>query len=267
MAKLLKRAFRKLAARPMLQEIWERLYRLSLIGMNVDVPTIGNSGELQVIDLLHEVHRPLVVFDVGAHTGRYAHHAAGRLGARARIYCFEPSAEAFTQLARSCDQDQRIRSFNVGFGDKDEMATLFANADGSEIGSVFNRRLDHFGVRMTHTESVRLRTLDSFCQEEGIDQIDLLKLDVEGNELRVLAGAQRLLQRPSIGFIQIEFGGCNIDSRTYLQDFFYLLNKDYALYRILQSGFAPITQYREKYELFLTTNFLAVRNDLKSLVS
>jgi len=82
-------------------------------------------------------------------------------------------------------------------------------------------------------------------------------MDVEGNELKVLDGALNMLASKRIRFIQFEFGGCNIDSRTFFQDFYYLLNKDFQLYRIVQDGLFPINHYKECYELFMTTNFLA----------
>jgi len=66
-----------------------------------------------------------------------------------------------------------------------------------------------------------------------------------------------MLHSGSIDFIQFEFGGCNIDSRTYFQDFYYLLKDNYKIYRIVKDGIYPINQYREMYEAFITTNYLA----------
>jgi hypothetical protein len=87
-------------------------------------------------------------------------------------------------------------------------------------------------------------------------------MDVEGNELNILNGAKRMIENDSIDFIQFEFGGCNIDSRTFFQDFFYLLKERYRIYRILKNGLYPIDSYSEKYEIFITTNYLAQRISL-----
>jgi hypothetical protein len=54
-----------------------------------------------------------------------------------------------------------------------------------------------------------------------------------------------------------EFGGCNIDSRTYFQDFFYLLQDQYDISRIVRDGIYKIEKYKEIYELFRNSNFLA----------
>lgn len=66
-----------------------------------------------------------------------------------------------------------------------------------------------------------------------------------------------MLASGAVDFIQFEFGGTNIDSRTYFQDFYYLLKDQYNIYRILKDGLFQITQYKEVYEVFITTNFLA----------
>lgn len=53
---------------------------------------------------------------------------------------------------------------------------------------------------------------------------------VEGHELDVLAGAEEALK--SVQLVQFEFGGCNIDTRTYFQDFFYFFQQHgFAIHR------------------------------------
>jgi hypothetical protein len=104
-----------------------------------------------------------------------------------------------------------------------------------------------------------MRTLDEYCREKNISRIDFLKLDVEGHELKALAGAKEMLSAGKIDRIQFEFGGCDIDSRSFFQDFFYLLQNRYDIFRILKNGLRPIKKYEETEEIFLTTNFLAVK--------
>ncbi len=66
---------------------------------------------------------------------------------------------------------------------------------------------------------VKLSTLDSYCKNKNITQIDFLKMDIEGNEYKALLGACEMIENGAINSIQIEFGGCNVDSRTYFKDY------------------------------------------------
>ena len=86
-----------------------------------------------------------------------------------------------------------------------------------------------------------------------------LKVDVEGHELDVFSGAKDALRKGSIKNIQFEFGGCNIDTRTFFQDFWYLLTGyGYTLYRIMPDGsLYRINNYAEKLEAFICTNYFA----------
>ena len=59
---------------------------------------------------------------------------------------------------------------------------------------------------MRSSATVRVETLDAYCRERGIAQIDYLKLDAEGHELSILKGAQELLVQKRIQALSFEFG-------------------------------------------------------------
>ena len=257
---------RAVFGRRTLQPFWQRLHRLSLSGLNVGGGSdFEDSGELWIIDRFARQRKgegSLIVFDVGANLGGWALAVLERLEARARLFCFEPSPSTFAALTRNLGPRDDVECLNFGLGDREENVELLSNAALSGLASVYPRRLDHAGISLDRSEPVRLRRLEDFCRERKIDHIDFLKLDVEGHELKVLEGARSMVVAAAIDYIQFEFGGCNIDSRTYFQDFFYTLHPNYRLHRILRNGVVPIEHYRETQEIFVTTNFLAVSREL-----
>jgi hypothetical protein len=68
-----------------------------------------------------------------------------------------------------------------------------------------------------------------------------------------------MLAEGRISSIQWEFGGTNIDSRTFFRDFFYLLNDQYRIFRVVKDGIHPVVRYREALEIFDTVNYFAER--------
>jgi hypothetical protein len=74
-------------------------------------------------------------------------------------------------------------------------------------------------VKNTRKTLVSLSTLGSFCRDHGIQRIDFLKIDTEGNELKVLQGAKSMLQSNSIHSIQLEINEMNVVVRVFLKDF------------------------------------------------
>ena len=82
--------------------------------------------------------------------------------------------------------------------------------------------------------------------------------------LACLQGARDMLVREAIDFIQFEFGGCNIDSRTFFQDFWYLLHDKYYFYRIVRNGLVKIEAYNERLEIFKNVNFLLQRKSMNA---
>ncbi len=178
------------------------------------------------------------------------------MGDNAKIYAFEPSLQTFNTLLSNTTTIKNLEKFNFGFSDTNQNLTLYFDNPNSGMASVYKRNLEY--SCFNQSEEIKVMTIDEFSEEMGIQEIDFLKLDVEGHEYRVLLGAKDLINNDKIKHIQFEFGGCNIDSRTYFRDFYYLLHPKYELFRILRDGVLRIDQYRETLEIFTTTNFLAI---------
>lgn len=245
------------------QPLFDKLHRLSLIGMNYgSMATVGTSGELLVLRHLRAcgLCQPWIVFDVGANVGEYAAMALSSLANRLHLYCFEPSCAAFARLQQRLGMHPNVSLHNFAFGRVPGKAPLFADTPGSELSSLFPRRLLHASIDLDRSEEVEVRTLDEFCETEAIHHIHLLKLDTECSEWDILQGAQGLIESKRIDIIQFEFGG--VDARVFLQDFFLLLDGDYRIYRIVRDGLSPIDRYSERYEIFQTCNYVAVARSI-----
>lgn len=236
------------------QRFYQRLHKVSLRGMGYGLDSPSTSGELAFLDRL--AHVPMdVIIDAGANRGVWAAEARRRWPA-AEIHAFEPAAETFAMLRASVGDC--VVCCNAALGDTAGTAVLHHVPGLDGLASLHHRDLASHGMEMSRSETVNVLRLDDYCSASGIARVDLLKMDVEGHELSVLSGASSLLAEGRIERIQFEFGGSNIDSRSYLRDFVRLLEGDFHLSRIVTDGQVPLV-YNEQMEIFVTTNFIAER--------
>lgn len=248
------------------QKIYQLLFRLSLTGMNYsNGGDFKASGELNVLNYIKEKlkgKKDLVLFDVGANVGNYSKVLSQVFSGKAVIHSFEPSKKTFERLVQTTGDISSIKANNIGLGETVSTSLLYTDNEASGLASVYQRKLGHHGVSLGQSEEVAISTIDHYCSENKIQRIHFLKMDIEGHELSALKGAAKMLANNNIDFIQFEFGGCNIDSRTYFKDYFFLLQANYRIFRILKNGLYEIKQYDESLEIFNTINFLAERKNL-----
>jgi len=227
---------------------------------------VNNSGEAAVVRMLGRFyHPPYCIFDVGANKGQFLNMVTSKIGQEQLvIHCFEPTSDSFNTLTQNAPRSPNIVLNKLGLGKEQGSFNIFYDKPGSGSASLTKRRLDHFGVSFSYAEQVQIDTLDNYCRLNNIDRIDLLKIDVEGREMDVLLGATDMFEKGLIGLVNFEFGGCNIDTRIFFQDFYYWFKTaGMKLYRITPSGYIhPLPHYLETYEQFRTTNFLAIHTVL-----
>lgn len=222
------------------------------------------SGEKGVFNLLcKRFQSPYCIFDVGSNMGQYLNLIVSRMGEECSdIHCFEPGQETFSALRNSAPNSSKIKLNNCALGQIEGEAQLHYDEKTSGLASLTKRKLDHFNIYFEKSELVKIDTIDNYCARNNIRRIHLLKIDVEGHELDVLAGAKNMFEQQAIDVVTFEFGGCNIDTRSFFQDFYYFFhNVGMKIYRITPSGYiCPIESYTEILEQFRTTNFVAAKD-------
>lgn len=199
----------------------------------------------------------IVAVDVGANVGKWAESLL-RLSPEAKITCFEPSRAAFEKLqALPIPQNSKVDFVRAAVSRGNGNATLHYDEAASGLASLTRRRLDHFNIDFNLSETVETINLDTYFKDSA-ELPNVIKLDIEGHELDALAGALQILK--SVSICQFEFGGCNIDTRTYWQDFWYFFTDlGFDLYRVTPDGPYHVKKYLEIDECFVTTNYVAVR--------
>jgi hypothetical protein len=107
-------------------------------------------------------------------------------------------------------------------------------------------------------EQVDVTTLDRYAELAGLDRIALVKIDAEGHDLAVLAGAGKLLAQHRISVAQFEYNQRWIVARAFLRDAFGLLgHAGYSLGKLTGRGVEFYPAWDPELETFTEGNYVA----------
>lgn len=247
------------------QGFFSKLHLFALYGLNYGRGgLVGVSGEENVLKILNKSSASkepkLTVIDAGANVGEYALSVQKYITSDKQIFALEPVKDTFAKLVSNTNAHSAIHALNVGLGKDTIEIEIFKNALESKHASLYQRNMDHWdnNLSLNQSEIVKILGFEEFVAAQNIHHIHLLKMDTEGHEFSILQGATTWLKEQKIDLIQFEFGVCNVDSKVFFKDFYQLLNNTYAIFRILDDGFALVDKYSERHEVFLTSNYLAV---------
>lgn len=187
--------------------------------------------------------------DVGAHIGIHSVLAALRVGPLGRVLAIEASPVTFPVLAQNLASSGCPGATAVHRGAWDLPATLtFCHVPKNPAHSHFSITGNPRGQRFP----VACEPLDNLVEQAGLNRLDLIKVDVEGSEIRVLEGARKTLRtyRPPIiievnpGTLRDNLGTSSQDLYQCLRDLGYnltALSRDFR--RVPVSDFHMLVQF------------------------
>lgn len=190
----------------------------------------------------------MVFFDVGANEGFYSVFASRRVGETGSVWAFEPSVREIERLTANVGLNglTNVRPVRVALADEDGDAELLIACDEHSGHNTLGQFVYESGP--DRREPVRLRRLDSLLQEGGPERLDILKIDVEGAEMRVLTGARDALRkfRP---FILLEMNDRSLKTQGTSRDnvIRYLESHDYRLYLFDPATGLPVPAFEGRY--------------------
>ena len=153
-----------------------------------------------------------VILDIGAHVGNIAVRYRGWFPL-CKLYCFEPFPQSFQALSHNTAADPLTFCYQSAMSDNNGSAVLNSNvsAPTNSLLKTDEGSTSYWGEGLLDTISqveVSTTTVDTFCLETGISHIDIMKMDVQGAEFSVLAGAKDSLANKRISLIYTEVIMC-----------------------------------------------------------
>ena len=220
----------------------------------------GTSSIEKEINAVSKFLKPSEVrlcIDAGGNIGDYTAGLRAHFP-HAEIFTFEPSQNNISKLNARYKDDNLVHIQPYALSDTSGPVNLYSNEEGSALASLTKRDLSHMNINFdSHESAEAIRFFDFWVEKLNKRPIDLLKLDIEGYEFFALNGLEEAIKNVKV--IQFEFGGCNIDTRTFWKDFWDILSiNQFKIFRITPFGNIEIKSYKYTDEYFVTTNFLAV---------
>lgn len=213
-----------------------------------------------------------VIFDIGAGTGEWTKKVLDTHSG-SQVHIFEPLTTLYPQvtanLATAISNKQVV--FNSAAVGTTEAAQKFYYYENYPNYSTLYRSRqvseEYFGMGTPQELQVLTTTLDDYCQRQQIKRIHFAKITAEGAELDVLRGAEKLLAKGKIDYLQFEYSGTYLESNISLQAVFsYLQHYQYLVFKIQPNGLEFKPQFVAADEDFQYANYLAVHERFRALV-
>ena len=233
-----------------------------------------NQIENKIIQFLDKKNK--IVFDVGCFKGNFTKNLIKcdrKEGIKSNFYLFDPNPNAEKYISE-LRNDNQIKYFNLAIDNTNSRKIFYLNnffePSGSGLSKVilgdkkcgFTRKLfmkifqPFKKIKDIIEINVETKTLDLFCDENKVNNIDLLKIDAEGNEKNILLGSQKLLSENRIHSIYVEIA----DTKDNFND-----KTDFIIKHLQQFGFElkislPIRSFSFLSNLRATDNLFVNKN-------
>lgn len=174
-----------------------------------------------------------VIFDVGANHGLIIEKFLKDFP-QATIYAFEPVPHLCSELKAKYMNNKLLQISDHAISDYEGVSDFFVNK-GVDTSSILSPRKTGLNsdesVQISQKITVTTTSIDKFCESQSIEKIDILKMDIQGNELKALLGAKNLLKSHRISIIYLEtYFIQQYNSQPLFSEIFSFLNSyDYAL--------------------------------------
>jgi FkbM family methyltransferase len=231
-------------------------------GIDLSLFLFGNFQSYVIQNKYFSLEKDAIVFDVGANVGSMALRFA-QGASEGHVYAFEPTDYAFAKLQRNLSLNPKlaecISPVQQFLSDQSKSEPqIQAYASWKVDGSAKNSHPLHGGTVMP-AKSVSAITLDQFCGQNRIQHIDLIKIDTDGHEYKVLSGAHATIRkfRPYIIF---EIGGYVLEEQQLgfeqFNEHFQSLN--YTLRNIKNGKKITLQNFSNQIPLRATTDIIAI---------
>jgi FkbM family methyltransferase len=183
--------------------------------------------------LFFELVKPgMTILDIGACRGNYSILFANLMNDKGKVLAFEPEPDNCYRIGKNVQVNNYrcIEIHQCALSDNEGSATFYKgvnNGLGYGVGSlIFD---PHWNSSEEESITVQTRRLDNFLDEEHINDVDIIKIDVQGNDIAVLKGAEHTLRNSNVILLM----DVDVTSESERKELFDILSScGFKIYRI-----------------------------------
>lgn len=188
---------------PLLYSFSKALFRWAMVAICFG-GTLFAVGEKIPFHLIHRIlpEDPIIV-EAGAQFGEDTSWMA-EFWTNGKIHAFEPVPSSYKQLQLNVDEFSNVSTYPLALSNEIGVKPLYLAGGASSLlrpKESFNN--DYFHSDLDHPIEVQCTTLDQWAKDLGIQRIDFLWLDMEGNELRMLQASPQILKQVKLIYTEV----------------------------------------------------------------
>lgn len=146
--------------------------------------------------LIKKVIQPgMVVVDIGSHIGYFSRLFSKLVGGNGKVIGFEPEPDNFSILQKNISKLTNIEIYNNAVSNTETDLEFYKVSNSTGCHSIIKPDSSH------HSIKVKSVTLDAFLSSQGIQKVDLIKMDIEGAEYLALQGMEQIIQNNNLKII------------------------------------------------------------------
>jgi FkbM family methyltransferase len=201
-----------------------------------------------------------MVFDVGAFQGKWTDLVLP-INPK-EMHLFEPAEESYKYLLNKFSEKRDVVIRNLAAFSISSRRNFYYYTGYPSLSTIYRRvRAESKNIIPAPNKPIPVltTTIDIYCKQYGIEHINYLKIDTEGSEWDVITGAEELLDRGRIDFVEFEYGGTYLDANITLEQVYrYLRGKGYKVYKAFSTECIEIPEFLPEYENYEFSIFIAL---------
>ena len=220
--------------------LWKFNYEIIELKPKYRHGALDKEGLLKEFKWLQSLHFKTII-DVGANEGQFSEKMR-LLFPSAQLFIFEPLPGAFELLSKNFKNDNKASLFRKGCGAQKGSFIIHQNESSasSSLLQMTDEHTSNFKEAVATTQvQIEIDTLDSLLQDHKLEHPVLLKMDVQGFEDKVIAGATQTLEQSDLVISELSFFELYKGQPLFNKIYELLLNKGFVYCGSLEQLHSP----------------------------